>query len=60
VNLPRAAVSILKIIDHVNWRALAVPTCSTALLRSELRLLVVQPRAQRDLIENTGSKKKVQ
>jgi hypothetical protein len=39
---------------------IAFSTCCTALLRSEQRSLIVQPRAQRDLIENTVSKKKAE
>src|ERR1700687_1560638 len=53
VNLPRVAVSILKVIDQATSQS---RLGCTAFLSSEQRSRVVQPSAQLDFIENTARK----
>ncbi len=54
VNLPRAAVSILNVIDQATSQS---RLCCTTLLPSEHRSLAVQPSTQLDFTENRSLKR---
>jgi hypothetical protein len=52
LNLPRAAVSILKVIDNVHLTDITVTVAPHSALATEQRIGEVQPGVQPDLIEN--------
>jgi hypothetical protein len=51
-DLPRAAVSILKVIDQVPLTDIAVASVPHHIFPSQRRSRVVQPSAQSDFTEN--------
>src|SRR5258706_13930110 len=60
VNLPRAAVSILKVIGHAVRPPCRSRLCCTASLPSEHPSRAVQPSTQLDLTENRARNRKLE
>ena len=56
MNLPRAAVSILKVIDQASWRTSLSRLCAALIPSIPGQLLVVQPSVQLDFSENRARK----